>query len=131
MYPRYLEPLLLQLINEFRIIYLTGPRQAGKTTIARSLATVLNMDYLTLDNPAVLESAQSDPFGFIRGLDGKKIVLDEFQYAPSLISAIKACSDSLHPTEKGQFILTGSADIFRSAISQEALPSQDNVIFFL
>ena len=60
MYPRYLKPFLLELMAEFRIIYLTGPRQAGKTTMARSLATTLNMEYITLDNQTVLASVQSD-----------------------------------------------------------------------
>lgn len=122
MYPRYLEAVLRELIDEFRIIYLTGPRQAGKTTIARSLATTLNMEYITLDNQSTLESVQSDPFGFIQSLGKKKIVLDEFQYASGLIPAIKEASDKLSISEKGKFILTGSADIFRSAKSQEALP---------
>ena len=49
-------------------------------------------------------------------------MLDEFQYAPNLISAVKEASDKLEPGEKGKFLLTGSADIFRSARTQEALP---------
>ena len=48
--------------------------------------------------------------------------MDEFQYAPGLISAIKETSDRLKPDEKGKFLLTGSTDIFRSARTQEALP---------
>jgi uncharacterized protein len=122
MYPRYIESLLLEFITEFRVIYLTGPRQAGKTTVTRSLAAALDMEYMTLDNQAVLASVQSDPFGFIQALGNKKIVLDEFQYVADLIPAIKAASDALPADVKGKFILTGSADIFRSAKSAEALP---------
>jgi len=122
MYTRKLEPILLQLLTEFRVLYLTGPRQAGKSTLVRSIAKQINMDYLTLDNQATLAAAQHDPHGLIQSMGNKKIILDEFQYAPQLIFAIKEASDALPSHEKGKFILTGSADIFRSAIAQEALP---------
>jgi predicted AAA+ superfamily ATPase len=122
MYPRKLQPLIEELLAEFRVLYLTGPRQAGKTTLARSIAERLDMGYITLDDQATLASAESDPHGFIRSLGSKRVVLDEFQYAPSLIPAIKEASDKLKPGEKGKFLLTGSADIFRSARTQEALP---------
>ena len=122
MYPRKLQPLIEELLAEFRVLYLTGPRQAGKTTLARSIAERLDMGYITLDDQATLASAESDPHGFIRSLGSKRVVLDEFQYAQSLIPAIKEASDKLKPGEKGKFLLTGSADIFRSARTQEALP---------
>lgn len=122
MYRRNLQPLIRDLLAEFRIVYLTGPRQAGKTTLARSVAGELDMGYVTLDDQATLASVESDPHGFIRSLGTKRVVLDEFQYAPDLIPAIKEASDNLEPWEKGKFLLTGSADIFRSARTQEALP---------
>jgi len=122
MYPRSLQALTEELLSEFRILYLTGPRQAGKTTLARSVARHLNMGFITLDDQATLASVESDPHGFIRSLGSERVVLDEFQYAPGLIPAIKEASDLLKPDEKGKFLLTGSADIFRSARTQEALP---------
>ena len=121
-YPRRLQPLIEELLSEFRILYLTGPRQAGKSTLARAVAGRLDMGYITLDDQATLVSAQSDPHGFIRSLGSRRVVLDEFQYAPGLIPAIKEASDKLLPGERGKFLLTGSADIFRSARTQEALP---------
>ena len=122
MYSRSLEPLIRELLAEFRILYLTGPRQAGKTTLARSIAESLGMEYVTLDDQSVLASIESDPRGYIRSLGSRRVVLDEFQYAPGLIPAVKEASDGLAPHEKGKFLLTGSADIFRSARAQEALP---------
>ncbi|MBK8186541.1 MAG: ATP-binding protein [Cellvibrio sp.] len=62
------------------------------------------------------------PHGLIQSYEGSAVVLDEFQYAPGLIPAIKAVSDDLPPEVKGKFLLTGSADIFRSAKVQESLP---------
>ena len=124
MYPRYIENLLLELLQEFRILYLTGPRQAGKTTLARKMAQDTGMHYVSLDQKAMLASAKNDPNGFIKSLLNRQqpIVLDEFQYAPELVSAIKLASDNLAPHERGKFFLTGSADVFSSAKTQEALP---------
>ena len=122
MYPRLLAPLVEALLSEFRILYLTGPRQAGKTTLARAVAERMGMGYITLDNPTALASAENDPRGFVQSLGEQRVVLDEFQYAPGLIPAIKEASDKLASDDKGKFLLTGSADIFRSAKTQEALP---------
>ena len=122
MYSRKLAPVVEALLAEFRIVYLTGPRQAGKTTLARAIAERMEMGYISLDNPAALASARSDPRGFVQALGERRVVLDEFQYAPGLIPAVKEASDKLARAEQGKFLLTGSADIFRSAKTQEALP---------
>ena len=82
MFQRKLLPILNELLNEFRIIYLTGPRQAGKTTLAKEFAQNSNMDYINLDDSAVLASAKNDPHGFIQTFEDKKIIIDEFQFAP-------------------------------------------------
>ena len=122
MYARHLQSIIRELLGEFRIVYLAGPRQAGKTTLARSIARDLGLEYITLDDQATLAAVASDPHGFVRSLGPKRVVLDEFQYAPALIPAIKEASDRLASQERGKFLLTGSADIFRSARTQEALP---------
>lgn len=122
MYPRNNTPFLLELLTEFRILYLTGPRQAGKTTLAKAIAAERGMQYLSLDDEGVLAAARNDPHGFIQSFAGQNVVLDEFQYAPELTPAIKRASDNLPSGQKGKFLLTGSADIFSSARTQEALP---------
>ena len=122
MYDRHSQTSLEELLREFRVVYLTGPRQSGKTTLARAVAEKAGMNYITLDDQTVLATILTDPHGFVRSLGNRSIVLDEFQYAPALIPAIKEASDRLAPGEKGKFLLTGSTDIFRSARVQEALP---------
>lgn len=122
MFERKLAPLITELLDEFRIIYLTGPRQAGKTTLTKMIAQKTGLEYISFDNQTILQSAKNDPIGFINSLNNKKVVLDEFQYIPELIPAIKQASDNLSPDVKGKFLLTGSADIFRAAKTQEALP---------
>lgn len=122
MYARKSETLVKELLQDFRILYLTGPRQAGKTTLARKIGEDLGMHYISLDEQTAFASAQNDPQGFIDSLADQPVVLDEFQYAPELVKAIKLASDQLSPQERGRFFLTGSADIFSSAKTQEALP---------
>ncbi|AUW46647.1 putative ATPase (AAA+ superfamily) (plasmid) [Rhizobium leguminosarum] len=63
--------------------------------------------YLTLDDQTVLEAAQSDPAGFIRGLD--RAIIDEIQRAPDLLLAIKKTVDEDY--RPGRFLLTGSANV--------------------
>ncbi len=122
MYTRNLIPIINDLLKEFRIVYLTGPRQAGKTTLTKSISPDYGLEYISFDNQNILLSAQNDPIGFIESYKNKKLILDEFQYIPELIPAIKQVSDNLPADEKGKFLLTGSADIFRSGKTQEALP---------
>lgn len=122
MFERKLTPIVIELLKEFRIVYLTGPRQAGKTTLTKSISPDYGFEYISFDNQNILQSAQNDPIGFIDSFKNKKLILDEFQYIPELIPAIKQASDNLPTNEKGKFLLTGSADIFRSGKTQEALP---------
>ena len=61
MYRRNLQPVVRDLLAEFRIVYLTGPRQAGKTTLARSVAGELDMGYVTLDDQATLYPSKVIP----------------------------------------------------------------------
>jgi predicted AAA+ superfamily ATPase len=117
---RHIKTRLIELLNDFRIVYLTGPRQAGKSTLVREVAKELGMGYYTLDDAALAASAESDPQGLLASLP-KPLVLDEFQMAPNLIGAIKMVSDIANG-QKGIFLLTGSSDIFRSAHVQESLP---------
>ena len=117
---RHLKGRLTELLGDFRIVYLTGPRQAGKSTIARAVAREIGLEYFTLDDAGLLASARSDPQGLLTALP-RPMVLDEFQQAPELVSAIKMVSDAA-AGQKGIFLLTGSTDVFRSARVQEALP---------
>lgn len=122
MFERKLTSIVIELLKEFRIVYLTGPRQAGKTTLTKSISPDYGLEYISFDNQNILQSAQSDPIGFIDSFKNKKLILDEFQYIPELVPAIKQASDNLPINEKGKFLLTGSADIFRAGKTQEALP---------
>ncbi|MDG4576590.1 MAG: ATP-binding protein [Defluviicoccus sp.] len=85
---------------------IVGPRRAGKTTLVRKMGDG-DRTYSTLDDQTVLEAAQSDPAGFIRGLD--RAIIDEIQRAPDLLLAIKKTVDEDY--RPGRFLLTGSANV--------------------
>jgi predicted AAA+ superfamily ATPase len=116
LYKRHIKERILELLNDLRIVYLTGPRQSGKSTLVRQIAGEMGMGYCTLDDPALRASALSDPRGLLASLR-QPLALDEFQMAPELIGAIKMISDTADG-QKGLFLLTGSSDIFRSACMQ-------------
>jgi len=105
-YPRFIEPRIRDALADTRVVLLSGPRQSGKTTLGRKLAGK-GMVYMTLDNATMLDAAQSDPVGFVRGLD--RAVIDEVQRAPGLMLAIKESVDT--DRRPGRFLLTGSADL--------------------
>lgn len=106
MYPRWIEKRVRDELSDTRVVLLAGPRQAGKTTLAKKVASE-RATFLTLDDPSVLSAAKDDPVGFVRGLD--RATIDEVQRAPELILAIKRSVDE--DQRPGRFLLTGSANL--------------------
>ncbi len=96
---------------------LTGPRQCGKTTLVRHLASE-DTEYRTLDDGMLKEIAEADPQGFIEH-DGGMLIIDEVQRVPTLLPAIKKVVDE--DTRPGQFLLTGSANVQTLPNVQESL----------
>jgi len=107
MYKRWQETVLQEALQSRRVILLTGPRQCGKTTLAKTQLGDNNI-YRTLDDQNLLQTAQLDPHGFVKH-EGQRMIIDEVQLAPALLSAIKKVVDE--DTRPGQYLLTGSANI--------------------
>ncbi len=103
MIPRHATETALRLARGFPVLAITGPRQSGKTTLARSVFA--DRAYATLEDPDRRELALRDPRGFLaRFPDGA--VLDEVQRAPELLSYLQGIVDTRR--RMGDFILTGS-----------------------
>ena len=101
---RSIEPVLQKMAGQFAVIALTGPRQAGKSTLLQE--TFSKYAYLTLDDPILAQQALNDP-ELLLNTAGQRVVIDEIQYAPSLLRYIKMRVDRNRVTP-GQYILTGS-----------------------
>jgi predicted AAA+ superfamily ATPase len=100
--------------RQFPVVFLTGPRQSGKSTLLRHAFP----DYrqMNLEEKDVRDFAREDPRGFLSGF-GDHIVIDEAQYAPDLFSYIQPIVDARN--EQGLFILSGSQNfLLLKSISQ-------------
>ncbi|MGN0462245.1 MAG: ATP-binding protein [Ruminococcus sp.] len=108
---RHMEKRILELSKSYSAILLTGPRQAGKTTMLRSLAEKENIgrEYVTLDDLNARDMAKNDPALFIQ-IHKPPVLIDEVQYAPELFTYIKIHIDKHQ--NPGDFWMTGS-QIFR------------------
>ncbi len=108
---RHMENKILELSKSYSAILLTGPRQAGKTTMLRSLAEKenINREYVSLDDLNVRDMAKNDPALFLQ-IHKPPVLIDEVQYAPELFTYIKIYIDEHH--NPGDFWMTGS-QIFR------------------
>ena len=108
---RHMETRILTLSRSYSAILLTGPRQAGKTTMLRKLAEKENIGrrYVTLDDLNERTMAKNDPALFLQ-LHQPPVLIDEVQYAPELFTYIKIHIDEHH--NPGDFWMTGS-QVFR------------------
>lgn len=94
---------LIRSAAEYPVVTILGPRQSGKTTLARM--TFHDKPYFSLEDPDVRIAAEADPRGFLDQVEGGGI-LDEIQRLPALLSYIQGMVDQ--DARRGRFILTGS-----------------------
>jgi len=130
--PRYIErsiePVLLRAASEFPALVLTGPRQAGKTTLLRHLFGSTH-DYVSLEAPDVRMAAKTDPRGFL-ALHPPPVILDEVQHAPDLLSYVKEAID-LQREQTGLFLLSGSQNLLLMEKVSESLAGRAAVLRLL
>ena len=126
MLSRHQEGRIRLALQDTRVVLLAGPRQAGKTTLAKKMAG-RNRQFRTLDNPTVLAAAQTDPVGFIQ--DADCMVIDEVQRAPGLLLAIKQSVDE--DPRPGRFLLTGSANLMMLPKVADSLAGRMTVLDLL
>lgn len=122
MIPRSVQAALEDRLRHFPAVALLGPRQVGKTTLARVIVEAADSLYLDLENPSDLEKL-ADARGYLGAQRGRLIVLDEVQRAPGLFQELRGLIDErIHDGEAaGHFLLLGSASIDLLRQSSESL----------
>jgi len=108
------------------VVFVCGPRQAGKTTLVRQFVSE-KRPYLTLDDQTTLLAAQHDPVGLIRSFPNA--VIDEVQRAPELLLAIKRLVDD--DRRYGRYLLTGSANIMTLPTVADSLAGRMEILSLL
>lgn len=108
LFPRHAAARLEEALGDSPLALIHGPRQCGKTTLARQIGERLGFGYLSFDDDVVLASARADPLGFVAELP-EKVILDEVQRVPALFSTLKLVLD--RDRRPGRFILTASANV--------------------
>lgn len=102
---RDLESHLMALVRQFPAVAVTGPRQCGKSTMLKVLFSATHR-YVTFDDPVVRQQAVADPRFFLETA-GERVILDEIQYVPELLSYVKMAIDE-NRQRRGRFLFTGS-----------------------
>ena len=107
LYKRWAVTTVNDALSIWRSVFISGVRQCGKTTLARQ--ALPEGDFRTLDDSALFDVAENDPAGFVKRRDSSVMIIDEVQKAAKLLPEIKRILDA--DNAKGQYLLTGSADI--------------------
>ena len=121
--PRHLTRKVARTLQTSRVINIVGPRQTGKTTLVRDMLQAAR--FLNLDDEGLLSALTLDPFGQLSAVAaeaadaGLPVVIDEVQRLPQIILALKRIVD--RDRRPGQFVLTGSSDIFTTPKALDSL----------
>ena len=120
MFQRTAAQRLLRLARGFPVLVVTGPRQSGKTTLAR--ATLPDHAYVSLEDPDVRQRVGADPRGFLAAhasANQAGLILDEAQRVPELLSYLQTAVDA--DRRPGRYVVTGSQNLLLSAAVGQSL----------
>jgi predicted AAA+ superfamily ATPase len=128
MLKRDLEPILKERATKIPVIAILGPRQSGKTTLAK--LAFKEHSYVSLENFDARELATADPARFFKTHKNEHgIIIDEIQHAPRLLSYIQTYVDEEH--RPGHVIITGSQNILVNEAISQTLAGRVSIITLL
>jgi len=125
--PRAIEPSIVAIAKTFPVLLVTGPRQVGKTTLLKHIAEK-GRNYVTLDDPLQRRLAIEEPELFLERFESP-VIIDEIQYAPSLLPHIKMRVD--RGGMKGAYWLTGSQMFHLMREASESLAGRVGIVHLL
>ncbi|MBI9016354.1 MAG: ATP-binding protein [Phycisphaerae bacterium] len=126
MYKRNIEPYLAKAASKYKCITMIGPRQSGKTTLAKK--TFKDFEYYNFENPDIRNMALYDPRQFLSGIK-TSVILDEIQKVPEIISYLQEIIDN--KKDPRQFILTGSNNLKISEKVSQSLAGRTRILEIL
>lgn len=126
MIKRILESSAKHFSTKYPVLTITGPRQSGKTTLVQNIFK--DHDYYSLENPITRRQVQEDP-SILFHPEGKKIIIDEIQRVPDLLSFIQIHADK--QKINGQFIITGSQSLLLSEKVSQTLAGRTAILKLL
>ena len=126
MIPRQLEATVNRLAKGLPVITITGPRQSGKTTLAREMFS--DHEYVSLENPDNQQLATVDPHAFLN-LHSGPTIFDEAQRIPTLFSYLQETVDRTNTP--GQYVLTGSQNFLLLKSISQTLAGRVGVTYLL
>ena len=121
--PRSISAAVRTALADAPVVCLLGPRQCGKTMLARQLEP--GRAFYSMDNPGHFETARADPAGFVQNLPDT-VTLDEIQRVPELLPVIKLAVDE--DRRPGRFLLTGSAYLLQQPRVTESLAGRMEIV---
>ncbi len=124
-YPRFLQPRIMEALADSPVVLIHGPRQCGKTTLARQIGDGGGFVYISFDDDVQRAAAQADPVGYVADLP-ERAILDEVQRVPELFTSLKAEIDAQR--KPGRFILTGSANVLLVPKLAESLAGRMEIL---
>lgn len=126
MYAREITVVLKRLATLYPVVGITGPRQSGKTTLAKLLFP--DLPYVSLENLDIRLQAEGDPRSFLR-LYKQGAIFDEVQHVPTLLSYLQGIVDE--DPQKGRYVITGSQNFSLSSHIAQSLSGRIGMLTLL
>jgi len=126
MIKRILESRLKHFSTKYPVVTVTGPRQSGKTTLVKEVFK--DHEYYSLENPVTRKQVLEDT-SILFHPEGKKVIIDEIQRIPDLLSFIQIHADN--QKINGQFIITGSQSLLLSEKVSQTLAGRTAILKLL